>query len=217
MPGILSKEAKPSAPNRPERSGKHWIFVLSYDLKPAAKLWAELREAAGKDYSVVEYDGDKESNQLGCVRSSDVLYLFLHGEATFEKVLNVGGKGWKTPQEVAYLLFKKGLDPNHREIKLFACHSVEAGTAQALQLGLKILDKIYSDARPYQHVVVYGYEGKVAVVSKNEVQGVDLGALKLLAKPVLQKYISSRLHKVATCEGEEFRTKHQRIQYGEFT
>lgn len=94
MPSVLSKEEKPKL-NRPVRSGKHWIFVLSYDLKQTAKRWVELKRNAGKDYSVIEYDGDPTSNQLECVQNNDILYLFVHGEATNQPVLNVGGnKRW---------------------------------------------------------------------------------------------------------------------------
>jgi hypothetical protein len=218
---VLSKEQKPS---RPARSGKHWIFVLSYDLKATANLWAELRQAAGKDYTVIEYDGNQQSNQLGDVKNSDVLYLFGHGEPHTETgkeySLQAGGK-WKTPKEVAYLLFKKGLNPSHREIKLFSCNSVQNETAQKLQLYLRLLGLYYDDAQPYPSVVVYGYEGTVAALGKDvAVSAIGWDALKLLAKPSVEKHRTSLYHKslnkVTTFDGQEYRAKHQRIQYGDF-
>jgi hypothetical protein len=54
-------------------------------------------------------------------------------------------------------------DPGHRVIKLFSCLSVENKTARVLYGNLKYLTVNFSGAKNYSNIVVYGYEGEVAL------------------------------------------------------
>ncbi|MFN7993330.1 MAG: hypothetical protein U0Q18_07000 [Bryobacteraceae bacterium] len=133
---------------------QHWIYTLGdATLRESAAQWRDRKTTQGKLYETIQTnDQETPAGRLALVGNDDVLYVYA--------ITSPAGIGLthKSPAELAALLAAEGLDPAHRDLKLFFSRSgdTESGSPS-------YAEALYEAMRSqYLQIVVYGFLGDVS-------------------------------------------------------
>jgi len=133
---------------------QHWIYTLGdAALRESAQQWRDRKSSQGKLYELLQTsDQETPAGRLAVVGNDDVLYVYATASPAGI------GLTHKTPTGLAAHLAAEGLDPGHRDLKLFFARSGESETGSP-----SYAEAVYEALRSrYPQIVVYGFLGDVS-------------------------------------------------------